>query len=192
MNPTRRLAPLPCLLLVASVAFTQQAAFAQQGSCSRASGLRDKLTKPAAYYDYSLGHLYSELAAAYGNRGEYFSKAADAYRAALESRSQRHLYRRRTLGLIHPIRPSARSGAGRRRRPQTEPQRLELAPPAGPHLHPPDRRFADQPDRSRHGEEGHRAIPENHRGRSQGRRQLDHAGPPAKGAHELHRSDGRV
>ena len=41
--------------------------------------------KAAAYYNYSLGHLYSELAAAYGNRGEYFSKAADAYRAALKA-----------------------------------------------------------------------------------------------------------
>src|SRR5581483_4364788 len=39
--------------------------------------------KAAAYYHYSLGHLYSELAGAYGNRGEYFTKAVDNYRAAM-------------------------------------------------------------------------------------------------------------
>ncbi|HZU27805.1 MAG TPA: tetratricopeptide repeat protein [Bryobacteraceae bacterium] len=39
--------------------------------------------KASAYYHYSLGHLYSELAGAYGNRGEYFNKAVDNYRAAL-------------------------------------------------------------------------------------------------------------
>ncbi|HEX5226429.1 MAG TPA: tetratricopeptide repeat protein [Bryobacteraceae bacterium] len=41
--------------------------------------------KASAYYEYSLGHLYAEMAAAYGNRGEYFSKAAEAYRAALKA-----------------------------------------------------------------------------------------------------------
>jgi tetratricopeptide (TPR) repeat protein len=83
MIPTRRLVSLPCLLIVASVAFTQQAAFAQQAPApATPSGQADKA---AAYYNYSLGHLYSELAAAYGNRGEYFSKAADAYRAALKA-----------------------------------------------------------------------------------------------------------
>jgi tetratricopeptide (TPR) repeat protein len=82
MIPTRRLASLPCLLLAASIAFTQQAAFAQAPAPAPPSGQVDKA---AAYYDYSLGHLYAELAAAYGNRGEYFSKAADAYRAALKA-----------------------------------------------------------------------------------------------------------
>ena len=83
MIPTRRLTSLPCLLMVASAASSQQAAFAQQAPApAPAPGQVDKA---AAYYDYSLGHLYAELAAAYGNRGEYFSKAADAYRAALKA-----------------------------------------------------------------------------------------------------------
>jgi tetratricopeptide (TPR) repeat protein len=68
--------------MVAAVTLTQQAAFAQAPAPAPPSGQPDKA---AAYYDYSLGHLYAELAAAYGNRGEYFSKAADAYRAALKA-----------------------------------------------------------------------------------------------------------
>jgi len=76
MIPTRRLASLPCLLLAASAAFAQNAAPAAQPSAP---------DKAAAYYNYSLGHLYSELAAAYGNRGEYFNKAAESYRAALKA-----------------------------------------------------------------------------------------------------------
>jgi len=81
MIPTRRLASLPCLLLAASAAFAQNAAPAAQPSAPTA-GQSDKA---AAYYNYSLGHLYSELAAAYGNRGEYFNKAAESYRAALKA-----------------------------------------------------------------------------------------------------------
>ncbi len=77
MTPTPRLVSLPCLLILASAAFAQPAA-----APAPPSGQADKA---AAYYNYSLGHLYSELAAAYGNRGEYFSKAAEAYRAALKA-----------------------------------------------------------------------------------------------------------
>jgi tetratricopeptide (TPR) repeat protein len=76
MIPTRRLVSLPCLLFAASAAFAQTTPPAQPASQS---------DKAAAYYNYSLGHLYSELAAAYGNRGEYFSKAVDSYRAALKA-----------------------------------------------------------------------------------------------------------
>jgi tetratricopeptide (TPR) repeat protein len=76
MIPTRRLVSLPGLLLVASAAFAQSTPAAAQPA---------KGDKAAAYYNYSLGHLYSELAAAYGNRGEYFNKAAESYRAALKA-----------------------------------------------------------------------------------------------------------
>src|SRR5579863_3231371 len=77
MIPMRRLSIFPCLLIVPSAAFAQQ-----HSATTPPAGQPDKA---AAYYNYSLGHLYSELAAAYGNRGEYFSKAADAYRAALKA-----------------------------------------------------------------------------------------------------------
>jgi tetratricopeptide (TPR) repeat protein len=77
MIPTRRLVSLLCLLMATSAIFAQQAPAPTQPS-----GQADKA---AAYYNYSLGHLYSELAAAYGNRGEYFNKAAESYRAALKA-----------------------------------------------------------------------------------------------------------
>ncbi len=41
--------------------------------------------KAAAYYHFSLGHLYSELAGAYGNRGEYLNKAIENYRLAMKA-----------------------------------------------------------------------------------------------------------
>jgi tetratricopeptide (TPR) repeat protein len=41
-------------------------------------------SKSAAYYHYSLGHLYAEMAGAFGNRGEYFDKAAENYRLAMK------------------------------------------------------------------------------------------------------------
>lgn len=80
MIPTRRLVSVSCLLTVAAAAFAQQAA--APASAPIAAQPDNKAT---AYYEYSLGHLYAEMAAAYGNRGEYFSKAADAYRAALKA-----------------------------------------------------------------------------------------------------------
>ena len=39
--------------------------------------------KAAAYYHAALGHLYAELAAQYGGRGEYLSKAIDNYKQAM-------------------------------------------------------------------------------------------------------------
>jgi tetratricopeptide (TPR) repeat protein len=41
--------------------------------------------KAAAYYYFTLGHLYSELAGAYGNRGEYLNRAIDSYRQAMKA-----------------------------------------------------------------------------------------------------------
>ena len=44
-----------------------------------------KTDKSAAYYYYSLGHLYAELAGAYGNHGDLFNKAIENYRLALKA-----------------------------------------------------------------------------------------------------------
>ena len=41
-------------------------------------------SKAAAYYHYSLGHLYAEMAGTFGNRSEYFDKAAENYRLAMK------------------------------------------------------------------------------------------------------------
>jgi hypothetical protein len=76
MTPHRCIS-LSCLLFTGAFAFGQN-----QPAASPAPASDEKAT---AYYDYSLGHLYSELAAAYGNRGDYFNKAVESYRAALKA-----------------------------------------------------------------------------------------------------------
>lgn len=42
-----------------------------------------KNPKASAYYHAALGHLYAELAAQYGGRGEYVTKAIENYKAAM-------------------------------------------------------------------------------------------------------------
>lgn len=75
MIPATRYASLPCLLFLASAAFSQNApAPSNQGDA-----------KATAYYNYALGHMYAEMAAAYGNRGDYFTKAVESYQAALKA-----------------------------------------------------------------------------------------------------------
>jgi tetratricopeptide (TPR) repeat protein len=63
-------------LFLAAVAFGQDNAAASKPGA--------KGDKASAYYNYSLGHLYSELAGASGNR-ELFTKAVDSYRAAMKA-----------------------------------------------------------------------------------------------------------
>ena len=41
-------------------------------------------SKESAYYHFALGHLYEELAGAYGNRSEYVNKAIDNYRLTMK------------------------------------------------------------------------------------------------------------
>ena len=63
-------------LLLSGTAHAQQATSqAQQKTPDRG----------AAYYHYSLGHLYSELASAYNNRSEYLNQAIDNLRAAMKA-----------------------------------------------------------------------------------------------------------
>jgi tetratricopeptide (TPR) repeat protein len=40
--------------------------------------------KAGAYYNFTLGRLYAELASAYGNRGEYYNRAIEHYKAAIK------------------------------------------------------------------------------------------------------------
>ena len=77
MNPFHRLRSLPCLLLMAAAAFGQNPPAAPKPA--------DKADKASSYYNYSLGHLYAELAAQYGTRGDLFAKAVDSYKAALKA-----------------------------------------------------------------------------------------------------------
>ena len=41
-------------------------------------------TRSEAYFNFSMGHLYAEMAGSYGNRGEYVNKAIDYYKDALK------------------------------------------------------------------------------------------------------------
>jgi tetratricopeptide (TPR) repeat protein len=41
--------------------------------------------RAAAYYHYSLGHLYAELAGAYGNKGDFLNKAIENYKLAMKA-----------------------------------------------------------------------------------------------------------
>jgi len=77
MTPSRRYLTFACpfFLVVAG-------AFGQDNSAASKPG--SSADKAAAYYNYSLGHLYSELAGASGSR-ELFTKAVDSYRAALKA-----------------------------------------------------------------------------------------------------------
>jgi tetratricopeptide (TPR) repeat protein len=38
----------------------------------------------SAYYNFAMGHLYGEMAGAYGNRGEYVNKAIEYYKQAIK------------------------------------------------------------------------------------------------------------
>ncbi|MCL4852192.1 MAG: tetratricopeptide repeat protein [Bryobacteraceae bacterium] len=44
-----------------------------------------KVDKPAAYYNYAMGHLYAEQAAAFGNRGDYLDKAIEHFKQAIKA-----------------------------------------------------------------------------------------------------------
>ena len=40
--------------------------------------------RSASYYNYAMGHLYADLAQAYGNRAEYLNKAIEFFKTALK------------------------------------------------------------------------------------------------------------
>lgn len=63
-------------------ALSAAALFGQQPGSKAPSSKPDKAS---AYYNYAMGHLYAELAAAYGNRSEYLNNAIEHYRNALKA-----------------------------------------------------------------------------------------------------------
>lgn len=66
------------------VAFAAGVPAAAQGTASQRPADR-KVDRASAYYHYSLGHLYAELAGAYGNKGDYASKAIESFRLAMKA-----------------------------------------------------------------------------------------------------------
>ena len=73
---------LRALSTVALTAVLAASAFAQAPAAQTATGAPDKAS---GYYNFSMAHLYAELAGAYGNRGEYVNKAIDFYNAAIKA-----------------------------------------------------------------------------------------------------------
>lgn len=66
------------LALCAASAYGQ----AKQPAKSQPEPAKDQ-DRATAYYNFAMGHLYSELAGTFGNRGDYFDKAIEHYKAAL-------------------------------------------------------------------------------------------------------------
>lgn len=68
----------PVCLLSGGWLFSQTKPIEPAPSTTNPSG------RSGAYYNFAMGHLYAELAGAYGNRGEYFNKAIDFYKQAMK------------------------------------------------------------------------------------------------------------
>jgi tetratricopeptide (TPR) repeat protein len=68
---------LPCLFFAAAAGFAQNTPTPPESA--------SKPDKASAYYHYSVGHLYAELASAYGNRGDLFNKAIDNLKLAMKA-----------------------------------------------------------------------------------------------------------
>jgi len=77
-----KLACVTCLV-ASGVALAQGTSSAEQNA-GPAPAAENGDSKAAAYYHYSLGHLYAEMAGAFGNRSEYFTKAAENFRLAMK------------------------------------------------------------------------------------------------------------
>lgn len=79
MTATHRTACAP--LLAALVLFAGQGL----GQTTGETVTPPKDAKAAAYYHYSMAHIYSELAEAWGNKGDYAAKAIEHYKAAIKA-----------------------------------------------------------------------------------------------------------
>lgn len=82
-------AVVPAIIaLSVAVPFTGSAQVASQRTDRQtslpAASKQPTSTKASAYYHFSLGHLYEELAAANGNRSDYVNKAIDNYRETIK------------------------------------------------------------------------------------------------------------
>jgi tetratricopeptide (TPR) repeat protein len=74
-------------VLATAVVTVSSLALAQAQTTGRQSGAAasTKVDKAAAYYYFSLGHLYSDLASQFNNRGDYLNKAIENFRLAMKA-----------------------------------------------------------------------------------------------------------
>jgi tetratricopeptide (TPR) repeat protein len=77
--------PCSCLIAIAGFGQTAPQPKINQAATNQAATDQPATGKAAAYYYYSLGHLYAEQAAASGKSGDLFSKAVDSYKQALKA-----------------------------------------------------------------------------------------------------------
>ena len=54
-------------------------------SCLMAQPDKKEQDRAAAFYNYTMGRVYAELAGAYGNKGEYVNKAIDHFKLVLKA-----------------------------------------------------------------------------------------------------------
>ncbi|MDZ7638632.1 MAG: tetratricopeptide repeat protein [Bryobacterales bacterium] len=71
-----------CVVALALAALGQQPAPSQQTPSSESATGAE--SQGNAYYNYAMGHLYSELSSVYGNRKEFLDQAIDYYKEALK------------------------------------------------------------------------------------------------------------
>src|SRR5712692_2289401 len=72
-------------LALCLIAFSSGLALSQTPAAPDQSAPDSKASqKAAAYYNFAMGHLYAELAGAFGNRSDYTNKAIDHYRQAMK------------------------------------------------------------------------------------------------------------
>lgn len=84
-NPAPQAQPLPDSTLTQQAPATpDKAAPGQEASTNPSAPAEKKVDRAAAYYHYSLAHMYEEMVAMYG-RAEYVTKAIEEYHLALEN-----------------------------------------------------------------------------------------------------------
>src|SRR5579859_5429197 len=78
--------PRSLLLALCLAPFCSGPAFSQASPDKPSPSASDSKVsdKAAAYYNFAMGHLYSELAGAFGNRSDYTNKAIEYYRQAMK------------------------------------------------------------------------------------------------------------
>lgn len=80
-RPAKSIILTLCLTVsFSALAFSQVAPAAPDKNASDSKAA----DKAAAYYNFAMGHLYAELAGAFGNRSDYTNKAIDFYRQAMK------------------------------------------------------------------------------------------------------------
>jgi tetratricopeptide (TPR) repeat protein len=81
----KRILPASFLLLIASTSFAQQASSSPETKPeSKPAAPAHKLDKAAAYYHYTVAHMYEEQVAVYG-RSDLANKAIEEYRLAIDA-----------------------------------------------------------------------------------------------------------